>query len=278
MRVAIINFQDPNAPQDFIRSLKETGFAVLNNHPISTQLVSQMYADWQAFFEKDGKGKYLFSPETQDGYFPFGTENAKGSDTKDLKEFYHYYKWGRIPSELAEPTRTLYDDLETLTIQLLTWVQDELPPEVVDQLSEPLNEMIVDSHRTLLRTIYYPALTGDEEPGAIRAAAHEDINLITLLVGATEAGLEVQDLDGNWHPVPCDPGMIAVNTGDMLQMATKGYLPSTTHRVVNPAGADSSRPRLSMPLFLHPKDEVLLNEDTTAKAYLHERLREIGLK
>lgn len=278
MQVAIINYKDTNAPRDFTRSLKETGFAVLNNHPISAELVSKVYSDWQSFFEGSQKEKYLFSPETQDGYFPFGTENAKGSDKKDLKEFYHYYKWGRVPTHLKDYTHTLYSALDTLAIQLLEWVGGELPDDVIGGFYEPLHDMIVNSHRTLLRTIYYPALSGSEEAGAIRAAAHEDINLITLLVGATEAGLEVQDLDGNWHPVPCDPGMIAVNTGDMLQMATNGYLPSTTHRVVNPSGSDSSRPRLSMPLFLHPRDEVLLSADTTAKAYLDERLREIGLK
>ena len=278
MQVAVINYEDPNASLEFTRSLKETGFAVLNNHPVSAKLVSQVYGGWQNFFEGTDKEKYLFSPETQDGYFPFGTENAKGSDKKDLKEFYHYYKWGRVPSHLESATNELYITLDKLAKQLLEWVGGELPEEVTRGFSEPLHNMIINSHRTLLRTIYYPALSGREEAGAIRAAAHEDINLITLLVGATEAGLEVQDLDGNWHPVPCDPGMIAVNTGDMLQMATNGYLPSTTHRVINPSGTDSSRPRLSMPLFLHPRDDVLLNEDTTARDYLLERLREIGLK
>ena len=278
MQVAIVNFKDPNASSIFTRSLKETGFAVIENHPIYPERISRVYTAWQNFFEGEDKEEFLYSTETQDGYFPFGTENAKGSDTKDLKEFFHYYKWGRVPSDLKAITQELYDELEALAIHLLEWVQLELPEEVTQAFSEPLNKMIVNSHRTLLRTIYYPALKGDEEVGAIRAAAHEDINLITLLVGATEAGLEVQDLEGNWHPVPCDPGMIAVNTGDMLQMPTKGYLPSTTHRVVNPTGADTTRPRLSMPLFLHPRDEVLLDPKTTAKEYLDERLREIGLK
>ena len=278
MQVAVINFKDPAAPAAFTRSLRETGFAVLNNHPIDAQSIDQTYNNWQRFFEGAGKEDYLFSPKHQDGYFPFGTENAKGSDTKDLKEFYHYYKWGRVPSQLADISQKLYSDLESLAIQLLGWVEAELPDKVTQQFSEPLDNMIGGSHRTLLRTIYYPALTGGEEAGAIRAAAHEDINLITLLVGATEAGLEVQDVEGNWFPVPCDPGMIAVNTGDMLEMASHGYLPSTTHRVINPVGADSSRPRLSMPLFLHPRDDVLLNEKITAHEYLQERLREIGLR
>ncbi|MCF7808936.1 MAG: isopenicillin N synthase family oxygenase [Candidatus Marinimicrobia bacterium] len=278
MQVAVIDFEDPQGPQAFTRSLKETGFAVVNNHPISAELVTRVYTAWQGFFEGNNKEAFLFNPEQQDGYFPFGTENAKGSDTKDLKEFYHYYTWGRVPDQLEDATRTLYTALDTLAGKLLEWVEGELPPEVTNLFYEPLRDMIINSHRTLLRTIYYPALTGSEEAGAIRAAAHEDINLITLLVGATEAGLEVQGVNGNWYPVPCDPGMIAVNTGDMLQMASNGFLPSTTHRVVNPTGTDSQRPRLSMPLFLHPRDDVLLNPETTAKSYLDERLREIGLK
>jgi isopenicillin N synthase-like dioxygenase len=278
MQVAVVNYNDPDAPRAFTHSLRETGFAVLNNHPISPDSIHRAYADWQKFFEGSQKTEFLFSREYQDGYFPFGTENAKGSDIKDLKEFYHYYKWGRVPAHLADISQTLYTELEALAISLLKWIEAQLPDEVKAKFSEPLDRMIIDSHRTLLRTIYYPALTGGEEAGAIRAAAHEDINLITLLVGATEAGLEVQDLKGNWFPVPCDPGMIAVNTGDMLQMATLGYLPSTTHRVVNPVESDSSRPRLSMPLFLHPRDEVLLDQQTTAYSYLQERLQEIGLK
>lgn len=278
MQVPVINFEDSKAPQDFTRSLKDTGFAVLRNHPVSAELISETYHGWQGFFEGPGKEQYLFSTEHQDGYFPFGTENAKGSDLKDLKEFFHYYPWGRVPPALEDPTRMLSRALDSLAGQLLEWVEGQLPQEVTEGLSESLSGMIINSRRTLLRTIYYPALKGTEETGAIRAAAHEDINLITLLVGATEAGLEVQDVDGAWHPVPCDPGMIAVNTGDMLQMATGGFLPSTTHRVVNPAGADSLRPRLSMPLFLHPRDEVKLNDHTTAKQYLDQRLQEIGLK
>jgi len=278
MQVAIIDYTTSDAPRMFTRSLKETGFAVLNHHPISADLVTEVYQRWQDFFESDGKDAYLFSQETQDGYFPFRTENAKGSDKKDLKEFYHYYRWGRVPEVLKQITDQLYQDLDALAGNLLRWVEMELPAEVSSKFSEPLAAMIENSHRTLLRTIYYPAFTGGEEPGAIRAAAHEDINLITLLVGATEAGLEVKDREGKWHSVPCDPGMIAVNTGDMLQMATEGYLPSTTHRVVNPEGSDRSRPRLSMPLFLHPRDEVLLDPYTHAKDYLDQRLREIGLK
>ena len=138
--------------------------------------------------------------------------------------------------------------------------------------------MITDSKTNLLRIIHYPPLDGNEEDGAIRGSAHEDINLITLLVSGTEPGLQVQDTDGNWHDVSCDPGCLAINAGDMLQEASGGYFPSTTHQVINPDNEIKNKSRLSMPLFLHPRDEVILSKKYTAKEYLDERLREIGLK
>jgi isopenicillin N synthase-like dioxygenase len=138
--------------------------------------------------------------------------------------------------------------------------------------------MVDGSAQTLLRVLHYPPLGGDEEEGAVRAAAHEDINLITLLVAATAPGLQLRDARGDWHDVPADPGTIVVNAGDMLQMATDGHYRSTSHRVVNPPAREASRSRLSMPLFLHPRKEVRLSDRHTAGSYLEERLREIGLK
>lgn len=130
----------------------------------------------------------------------------------------------------------------------------------------------------MFRILHYPPVDQEQaQAGAIRAAAHEDINLITLLLAGSAPGLQAQDLNGNWHDVSCDPGMIAVNAGDMLQMATGGYLPSTTHRVVNPEGQDASQPRYSMPIFIHPHAEVELAKGITADDYLNQRLREIGL-
>ena len=123
----------------------------------------------------------------------------------------------------------------------------------------------------------YPPLKGDEEVDAIRAAAHEDINLITILPAANEPGLQVQAKDGSWIEVPCDFGNLIVNIGDMLQEASGGYFPSTTHRVVNPDGADMTKSRISLPLFLHPRPDVVLSERHTAGSYLQERLRELGV-
>mgnify|MGYP003322125414 FL=1 len=142
----------------------------------------------------------------------------------------------------------------------------------------PLDRMIQDSKTNLLRIIHYPPLNGNEQKGEIRGAAHEDINLITVLVSGTQPGLQVQDTDGSWHDVSCDPGCLAINTGDMLQEASGGYYPSTTHQVINPSGVISNVSRYSMPLFLHPRDTIQLSDGYTARQYLDERLTEIGLK
>lgn len=276
--ILTVDYADQGAPAEFTLSLKDSGFAVLRNHPIQAALIESVYSDWQGFFADDNKFNYRFDPEKQDGFFPFGTENAKGYDQKDLKEFYHLYPWGRWPSEISGSTKSLYDNLVTLTSELLEWIQGNSPDEVRNTFSIPLPEMLSGSERNLLRIIHYPALTGDEEAGAIRAAAHEDINLITLLVAGTEPGLQVLDFNGSWLDVECDPGTIVVNTGDMLQMASGGFFPSTTHQVINPGGPISNAPRYSMPLFLHPRDDISLSSSHTAGSYLEERLSEIGLK
>ena len=129
-----------------------------------------------------------------------------------------------------------------------------------------------------LRIIHYPPLLGTEDSKAVRAGAHEDINLITLLVAGSQPGLQVLSKDDNWVDVSTSPEYIVVNIGDMLQMASNGYYPSTTHQVVNPGSASLNTPRFSMPLFLHPNDHVRLSKEYTAGSYLDERLKEIGLK
>ena len=116
----------------------------------------------------------------------------------------------------------------------------------------PLPLMLEGSDHTLLRVLHYPPLTGDEEPGAVRAAAHGDINLLTILPAATEPGLQVMGKDGEWHDVPCDFGLLIVNIGDMLEEASGKYYPSTLHRVLNPTGQAATKSRISLPLFLHP--------------------------
>jgi isopenicillin N synthase-like dioxygenase len=123
--------------------------------------------------------------------------------------------------------------------------------------------------------LHYPPLRGDEEPGAVRAAAHGDINLLTILPAATEPGLQVMGKDGNWLDAPSDFGLLIVNIGDMLQEASGHYYPSTVHRVLNPAGAAAQKSRISMPLFLHPNRNVVLSERYTVESYFNERMQEL---
>ena len=276
LKVLTISNNDSNAPQDFEKSLKHSGFAVLEDHPISKELINDVYNEWMKFFNNTLKIDYLYDELKQDGFFPYLTENAKGSPTKDLKEFYHIFSWGRLPEFIGPSTLELFNSLTDMASTLLGWVDNCTHETVQNSFSMPLNEMIKDSQSNLLRVIHYPPITGDEEPSSIRAAAHEDINLLTMLVAGTEPGLQVLDLNNQWHDVSCDPNTIIVNSGDMLKMASNQYYPSTTHRVVNPESS-ANRSRYSMPLFLHPRDDVKLNDSYTAESYLKERLEEIGL-
>lgn len=278
MNVRTVDFNSSSAPEKFTKSLKETGFSVISNHPIQFSQIQKIYEEWHQFFLSEIKNEYLFNEENQDGYFPFLSENAKGSNLKDLKEFYHIYDWGRYPTQLTDSTKDLYKELSKIAETLLSWVQENIPHEIAKLFSMPLSEMVHHSPRNLLRVIHYPPLQRTEMPGMVRAAAHGDINLLTVLVAGTQPGLQVQDLNGKWHDVSCDPGTIAVNTGDMLQMASNGYLPSTVHRVINPSGKIPNQSRLSMPLFLHPHDHVKLSKKYSAIGFLNERLQEIGLK
>lgn len=278
MQVAKIHYNDKNAPAAFTKSLKDTGFGLLVDHPILPELIKTVYREWKDFFESELKHTYLFDPLKQDGYFPLGTENAKGYSAKDHKEFFHFYLWGRTPDSISPATKELYDSLVNITSLLLEWIELNTPSEIRSRFSEPLKDMIKDSKTNLLRIIHYPPFIGSEDSQSLRAAPHEDINLITLLVAGTKPGLEAQDKNGNWHKISTDPGTIIVNIGDMLKEVSGGYYPSTTHRVVNPESESANNSRFSMPLFLHPRDNVQLSTHYTAKTYLKERLFEIGLK
>ncbi len=276
MNVEVVDFQSPDAPEAFTRSLRHTGFAVLVNHPLPQQLVQKIYDEWLAFFDSDAKHAYRFSDGTQDGYFgPDVSETAKGCSVRDIKEFFHVYPWGQYPAEVSDAALRYAEQAKVIATTLLGWVEANTPAEVSEQFSRPLNQMMDGSTRTLLRVLRYPPLRGDEPVDAVRAAAHEDINLLTVLPASNEPGLQVRDVRGNWHDVPCDFGSIAVNCGDMLQLASGGYYPSTTHRVMNPIGEGATRSRLSLPLFLHPADDVRLSADRTAFEYLQERIAEL---
>ena len=278
MAVKVIDYRDKQAPEQFAVGLKEIGFAVVTHHPLSLFLIDEAYAKWYEFFHSPERFQFAFDKQTHDGYSsPALSETAKGYNKKDLKEFYHFYPWGRCPELTKSVTMALYNELNQMAGTLLSWIESYLPENLSADLSMPLSDMIKNSQSTLFRLIHYPPLTGSEDPGALRAAPHEDINLITLLPAATAKGLQVKNTAGEWLAVPCDPGWIIVNAGDMLQECTQGYYPSTTHRVVNPTGEEAKKPRLSMPLFLHPRDDVRLSTRHTAHSYRWERYKELGL-
>ena len=277
MQVEVVDYQASDAREVMARSLHNTGFAVLANHPIDASRIDEIYGDWGGFFNHDEKAAWERNLDTQDGYFPFRSENAKDSDKKDLKEFYHYYPWGKIPATLKPVTDRMYQDLNQLGMEILSWLDICTPNDIRTTFSKPLAEMAEDSEQTLFRILHYPPVEEKIEEGAIRAAAHEDINLITLLLAGSQPGLQAKDKLGNWHDVPCDRGMITVNNGDMLALASQDYYPSTTHRVVNPA-RNSNTSRYSMPMFIAPQPGVMLSENLSAGEFLQTRLREIGLK
>ena len=276
MDVAVVDYAAPDAPERFTESLRETGFAVLVNHPLPWSLVEQIYREWAALFDSPAIEKYMMDPSGQTGWFPPDkSETAKGHTVRDLKEFFHVYDWSTYPDEVSDAALEYRTIATGVARTLLDWVEANTPPEVAARFSMPLSKMMDGSTRTLLRVLRYPPLIGDVPDGAVRAAAHEDINLLTVLPASNEAGLELLGTNGQWYPVPCDPGSLAVNGGEMLDLASGGYYPATTHRVVNPSGEAAQRPRMSLPLFLHPADDVVLAEGRTAYEFLQQRIAEL---
>ena len=247
------------------------------------------------------KEKYHDAPGgRQRGYTPFATENAKGQKAADLKEFWHTgrdlpegskyrdtMKDTPAVSEVADfdtATRAFFNELDEFGRTLLRAVALHL------DLPEDWFDDKVEQGNSILRLLHYPPQDNPPPAGTVRAAAHEDINVITLLLGAEEAGLEVLHRSGKWLAVNPPPDALVINCGDMLQRLTGGVLPSTTHRVVNPAPERSKFPRYSTPFFLHFNQDFLIEQlpqcmaeggkaqpPITAQDYLMERLREIGL-
>lgn len=279
MQVAQIDFCSENASCDFAKSLEETGFAVIKNHPVDQKLMQEVFSEWEAFFNSTYKMNYVYHNDTQDGLFPMNvSETAVGYSVKDIKEFYHYYPWGQYPKELSNKSKELYKQLTNVAVTLLYWVEENLPDAIRKKLSQPLSQMIENSKQILMRILHYPPLTGNETAGAVRAGAHTDINLLTVLIAASQSGLQVKDSAGNWLEVPVDPGMLAINIGDMLQEATEGFYKSTAHQVINPTGDGRLKSRYSIPLFLHPRPDVVLSNRYTAGSFLNERLAQLGIK
>jgi isopenicillin N synthase-like dioxygenase len=308
--IPVLDLQDFHAKGDrrikFVtelgQALENIGFFALTQHGVDSALIQQAYQVAREFFELPEALKQQYEvPKLhgQRGFTSFGREHAKDHPHPDLKEFWHV---GRdLPSghPLVEKYSAnlpvteiphfhpvmvqLYQQLETCAAELLKACALYLGE------SETLFSDMIWESDTILRIIHYPPVAPDAHPASLRAAPHEDINLITLLCEATDDGLELLQRDGSWLAIPAMPGQIIVDSGDMLQQITNGILKSTTHRVVNPRG-DRSR-RFSMPFFVHPRKEVDLTPlpgciakvgeqkfpAITAGNYLMERLREIGL-
>jgi isopenicillin N synthase-like dioxygenase len=284
-------------------SFRETGFAVIAGHPVDQSVIDENLRATKAFFAMPDIAKLAYDGKSgggQRGYTAFATENAKGAAKADLKEFWHtgrhlpanspYRKTmadtpsvGEIP-DFDRATRALFDALDEMGRDLLRAIALHLG------LDELWFEDRVEMGNSILRLLHYPPQENPPPEGTVRAGAHEDINVITLLLGAEEAGLEVKHRSGEWLAVNPPPGALVINCGDMLQRLTAGVLPSTTHRVVNPAPERAKFPRYSTPFFLHFNQDVIIEAlpqcvaeggkpqpPITAQDYLMERLREIGL-
>jgi isopenicillin N synthase-like dioxygenase len=280
--------------------LREFGFIVVEGHSIDSELIRRVGCHFESFFRLPEERKRECSGVAggQRGFTAFGVEHAKGISQPDLKEFFHVGQddgagpgypanvWPAQLPELRADALLLFRALEACAKQLLEAVAEglALPREAFASLLEAGN--------SVLRALHYPPVGQAEHAGGLRAAAHEDIDLLTLLCGASEPGLEIRAPDGRsgWLPVEVAPGQIVVDSGDMLSRLTNGVLPATTHRVVNPLGA-ANVARYSLPFFAHPRPECDLtvlprfvsaerpcrHAPIDARSYLAERLREIGL-
>lgn len=269
-----IDVRIPGWELKVLESFKSTGFAVLKNHGIAETLISDTYDAWATFFASPEKFEYLRKEGSQAGYFPLKSENAAGYSAKDLKEFQHVYEGQPCPPGVRSSTYALCEQLQALAEKILSGLDISLPSQLVT--TQSLSSMASKSSNTLLRALHYPPLPAHlDDPNAVRAAAHTDINLVTILCSATAPGLEVLSSSGEWLPIDSNPGEIVLNAGDMLSEATGGYLKSTSHRVINPVGDNISR--YSLPFFVHPKPSVRLSARYTAGEYLDQRLKEIGL-
>ena len=284
--------------QELGGSFERYGFAVVTDTALDQQGIDAAIADAKALFAlpTDVKDKYVSGKGGQRGYVPFGKETAKGHALHDLKEFWHVgremgpeNRFGAAMPPNVWPTEVpgfrahqlwLFDALDQLGEKLLQAIAHYL------KLPRTQFSAAVKDGNSILRLLHYPPIGADSPH--VRAGAHEDINTITLLLGAEEAGLEVLDRDGSWLPINAPPGAVVCNIGDMLSRNVCGRLPSTSHRVVNPAPERRGVPRYSTPFFLHYEPDYVIapldvggpdapQPPITADDFLKERLREIKL-
>ncbi len=303
--LSLLSYVEGNATErakfvdQLFSGIKDYGFIILTDHTVQESVIEKGYKAVQDFFalDEETKRKYAIASGGQRGYTPFGTEHAKDNPHKDLKEFWHvgrevpadhkfskYYPNNVWPTEIAgfeENLANLYSELDKTSVHLL----DALG-EALDVPQAYFRDMI-DTGNSILRAIHYPPVGEAPPAGSIRAAAHGDINLITILMGATASGLQLLDRDGQWLDVETKPGQLVVDSGDMMSRITNDIIPATIHRVINPD--ESNTARYSMPFFVHPHPEAMLEcipscEGSGAKYppisahdSLMERLKDIGL-
>jgi isopenicillin N synthase-like dioxygenase len=314
-RIPLVNLShyrsgNPEERAGFVRvfgeALKEFGFVSVEGHGIDDGLIRRTYADVASFFGLPEEVKHRYHTVERSGqrnYTPFGKEHAKNRTVGDLKEFWHVGRdlpeghprrpdsadtvhnvWPEEVPTFRANTLALYNALDEAAAVMLQAVA-----EYFGIARDTFSDMARDG-TSILRVIHYPPLKDKFVPGAVRAAEHEDINLITLLCEGTASGLEILTRDGEWLPVDTLRGQIVVDSGDMLSRITNGVIPSTTHRVVNPPSAAEDNTRYSMPFFVHPYADCLLTPlpgtvtpekpgqpPITADAFLKQRLRENGL-
>ena len=275
--LAQVSLSATDFDQAFMASLRRYGFAALIHHNLDEDRVQRIYEDWRAFFDSGAADAYVIDPAGQDGYFSLEqAESARGFNQRDYKEYFQYYSWGRCPDFLRSDLSAHFEASVALGARLLCCIVEQLPTKITAQLKEPLCAMIEQSGQSMLRVLHYPAFPAGDAP--LRAAPHEDINLLTLLPSADGPGLELQLRSGEWISVPNRAGQVIVNVGDMLQEATAGYLPSTTHRVAVSDTGQRTPSRMALPMFLHPRPEVVLSSRYTAGEYLSQRLDELRHK
>ena len=299
---------DETRKQNFVKQLgrayEEVGFVAVKNHGIPDDLIADLYKNVQQFFALPDAVKLSYEKKElagQRGYTSFGREHEKGFDAPDLKEFFQFGQTVEDKDPIKEeyPDNVTVKEVQQFTPTLFKAYRSfEKSGKALLQaialylgLDEHYFDEWVHNGNSILRAIHYPPIK-NEPKSAIRAEQHEDINLITLLVGASADGLQILTKQNEWVGVTSLPEQIVVNVGDMLQRLTNNKLRSTTHRVVNPPRELWGTSRFSIPFFLHPKSQMDLTclegctdeqhpkayEDSTAGEYLDERLREIGLK
>lgn len=236
MKNILIDMSSNEAKFSFSDILHKHGYAVLTNHLIKTSLINETYNEWGKFFSSEVKFEYLRSKIDGEGYVPNNIENGRYFSKPDLKEFYHFYDWGRRPKNInIKSTLDLYFSFLNLGSLLVKWLDETMPREIFNSLSMPLEKMIDGSTRNMLRILHYPPI--DQYSSGVRSAPHTDINLLTILPASTGPGLEILNENKCWQKVCSEKDAIIVTSADMLETSTSGYYPSVLHRVVNPTDA-----------------------------------------